>query len=391
MNPRKVKIFTVYLLAFLTGVNFVVFPALAPVFTDESLFGLSTSQFGNLFIPQVIFITVSCLVTPFLVNKFGPKIILSSGVLLMMLSTVILWLLQFFLNDKAFLFSILLILVAMTGFGFGLSITTLNPLAASLFDDSKTSAILVLQFLVGLGTSTSPLMMGLISDIKDWVFIPAGIFVAVLISFILLIFIKLESGTIFQLPKQFRIPSKLWLFFITIVFYGLLEGTFGGFGSVILKNIGLDNSSASIGLSLFWGGIAINRLLFGIFSKQFNLSVIFLISPLLIGVLLWLLMSSSSASIVLSLMFTIGFFMGSLFPGSIGWATVEFPQFAVLVSGSMMAANQIGTGIMTNTLGSFQNNSDLFSEILKYLSFIPIIIFALLMFLRKDSKIKEAF
>ena len=204
-------------------------------------------------------------------------------------------------------------------------------------------------------------------------------------------FIKLESGAIFQLPKQFRIPSKLWLFFITIVFYGLLEGTFGGFGSVILKNIGLDNSSASIGLSLFWGGIAINRLLFGIFSKQFNLSVIFLISPLLIGVLLWLLMSSSSASIVLSLMFTIGFFMGSLFPGSIGWATVEFPQFAVLVSGSMMAANQIGTGIMTNTLGSFQNNSDLFSEILKYLSFIPIIIFALLMFLRKDSKIKEAF
>jgi FHS family glucose/mannose:H+ symporter-like MFS transporter len=279
----------------------------------------------------------------------------------------------------------------MTGFGFGLSITTLNPLAASLFDDSKTSAILVLQFLVGLGTSTSPLMMGLISDIKDWIFIPAGIFVAVLISFILLIFIKLDSGTIFQLPKQFRIPSKLWLFFITIVFYGLLEGTFGGFGSVILKNIGLDNSSASIGLSLFWGGIAINRLLFGIFSRQYNLSVIFLISPLLIGVLLWLLISSSSSSIVLSLMFTIGFFMGSLFPGSIGWATVEFPQFAVLVSGSMMAANQIGTGIMTNTLGSFQNNSDLFSEILKYLSFIPIIIFALLMLLRKDSKIKEAF
>lgn len=391
MDSRTFKIVIIFLLGFLTGANFVVFPALAPVFTDQSLFGLSTSQFGNLFIPQVIFITISCLVTPFLVNGFGPKIILASGTLLMILSTAILWTLQFFLNDKGILFYILLILVAMTGFGFGLSITTLNPLAASLFNENTTSAILVLQFLVGLGTSTSPLMMGLIGDIKDWVFIPASIFVTVFVSFILLLFIKLESGNIFQLPKHFKIPSKLWLFFITIVLYGFLEGTFGGFGSVILKDLGLDNSSASVGLSLFWGGIAVNRLLFGIFSRRFNLSMVFLISPLLVGIFLWLLISSSSASIVLSLMFTIGFFMGSLFPGSIGWATVEFPQLAVLVSGSMMAANQIGTGIMTNTLGAFQDNSNLFSDILKYLSFVTIIIFALFLFLRKNSKMEEAF
>lgn len=391
MNSRTFKIVIIYLLAFLTGVNFVVFPALAPVFTDQSLFGLSASQFGNLFIPQVIFITISCLGTPFLVNKFGPKIILSSGILLMILSTLILWTLQFFLDDKGILFYILLILTAMTGFGFGLSITTLNPLAASLFYDNKTSAILVLQFLVGLGTSTSPLMMGLISDIKDWIFIPASIFGTVLISFILLMFIKLESSDIFQLPKQFKIPSKLWLFFITIVLYGLLEGTFGGFGSVILKNLGLDNSSASVGLSLFWGGVAINRLLFGIFSKRFNLSMVFLISPLLVGILLWFLISSFSAPIVLSLMVTIGFFMGSLFPGSIGWATVEFPQLAVLVSGLMMAADQIGTGIITNTLGAFQDNADLFSNILKYLSFVTVIIFLLFLFLRKNSKMDEAF
>lgn len=391
MDSRIFRIVIIFLLGFLTGVNFVIFPALAPVFTDQSLFGLSASQFGNLFIPQVIFITISCLVTPFLVNKFGPKIILSSGILLMILSTTILWTLQFFLNDKTLLFYILLILVAMTGFGFGLSITTLNPLAASLFNENKTSAILVLQFLVGLGTSTSPLMMGLISDIKDWIFIPAIIFVAILVSFVLLMFIKLETGDIFQLPKQFKIPSKLWLFFITIVLYGFLEGAFGGFGSVILKNLGLDNSSASVGLSLFWGGIAVNRLLFGIFSKRIKLSTMFLISPLLVGVLLWILILSSSASIILSLMFTIGFFMGSLFPGSIGWATLEFPELAVLVSGSMMAANQIGTGMMTNTLGAFQDNSDLFSDILKYLSLVTVLIFALFLFLRKDSKMEEAF
>lgn len=391
MNSRTFKIVIIFLLAFLTGVNFVMFPALAPVFTDQSLFGLSSSQFGNLFIPQVVCITVSCLVTPFLVNKLGPKKILFSGIFLMILSTAILWTLQFFLDDKGFLFSILLILVAMTGFGFGLSITTLNPLAASLFDNNKTSAILVLQFLVGLGTSTSPLLMGLITDTKDWILIPGSIFITVFISFIALLFVKLENSAVFQLPKQFKIPAKLWLFFITIILYGLLEGTLGGFGSVILKNLGLDSSSASLGLSLFWGGVAINRLLFGVFSKRFNLSIVFLISPLFVGILLWILISSSLPSIVLSLMLMIGFFMGSLFPGSIGWATIEFPQFAVLVSGLMMAADQIGTGIITNTLGAFQKDTSQFFGILKCLSFVTVIIFILFLFLRKNSKMQEAF
>lgn len=77
MNSRTFKIILLFLLAFLTGVNFVIFPALAPVFTDENWFGLTTAQFGNLFIPQVIFITISCIATPFLVNKLGPKTVLS--------------------------------------------------------------------------------------------------------------------------------------------------------------------------------------------------------------------------------------------------------------------------------------------------------------------------
>ncbi len=391
MNSGKFKIIIIFLLAFLTGVNFVVFPALSSVFTDQSFFGLSSSQFGNLFIPQVVCITVSCLITPFLVNKLGPKKVLSAGIFLMVLSTGALWTLQFFLDDKHFLFYILLILVAMTGLGFGFSITTLNPLAASLFDGNKTSAILVLQFLVGLGTSTSPLLMGLITNTKDWILIPGGIFIAVFIGLIALLFVKLKNSAAFQLPKQFKVPAKLWLFFIAIILYGFLEGALGGFGSVILRDLGLDSSNASIGLSLFWGGIAINRLLFGIFSKKFNLSIIFLISPLLVGVLLWILISSSLPSIVLSLMLMIGFFMGSLFPGSIGWATIEFPQFAVLVSGLMMAADQIGTGIITNTLGIFQNSTNLFFDILKCLSFVTVIIFILFLFLRKNSKIQEAF
>lgn len=388
MNSRIIQIIIIFLLAFFTGVNFVVFPALGTVFTDSSVFGLSSSQFGNLFIPQVICIIFSCLGAPFLVNKVGSKIVLVVGLLLMIASTGILWTLQFFMNDKSLLFPILMILVAFTGSGFGLSITTLNPLAASLFEDNKSSAILILQFLVGLGTSTSPLMMNLIGNVNNWMYVPASIFVLVTIIFILFLFLKLEKGTFFELPDHFKIPSKLWIFFIAIVLYGFIEGTFGSFGAIILKNQGLDNNKASLGLSLFWGGIALNRLLFGIFSKNNDLSYLFLFSPLVVAGLLLLLLVYPNINIIIFMLFLIGFFMGSIFPGSIGWGTVEFPTLSVLVSGFLMAANQIGTGIITNVLGNFSNQTNI---IFQFLIGCMILICILLFYLKRNSKIKEAF
>ncbi len=388
MNSKLAKIIIIFSLAFLTGVNFVVFPALGTAFTDSSLFRLSASQFGNLFIPQVICIIISCLAAPFLVNKWGPKTILAIGLLLMIVSTGALWMLKYGMNDASLLFPALMILVAFTGSGFGLSITTLNPLAASLFEDKKSSAILILQFLVGLGTSTAPLMMNLIGNVRNWMYLPGYILIVVSIAFVAFLLLKLEKGTFFELPGHFKIPSKLWLFFITIVLYGCTEGTFGSFGAIILKNQGLDNNKASLGLSLFWGGIALNRLLFGIFSRKNDLSHLFLFSPLAVAGSLLMLLLAPNVNIIVLMMFLIGFFMGSIFPGSIGWGTVEFPTLSVVVSGFLMAANQVGTGIITNVLGSLSNQTN---TIFQFLIVCMILICLLLFYLKRNSKIKEAF
>ncbi|MDR6513948.1 MFS transporter [Chryseobacterium camelliae] len=388
MKPELVKTGLIFLIAFLTGVNFVVFPALGTAFTDPSVFALSSSQFGSLFLPQVVCIIISCLSAPFLVNRFGPKIILASGILLMIISTGVLWSLQFFMHDKSLLFPVLMVLVAFTGSGFGLSITTLNPLAASLFKDNPSSAILILQFLVGLGTSASPLMMSLAGDVHHWMDVPGIIVLAVGFSLIAFLFISLPKEQFFELPAKLRIPVKLWLFFGVIVLYGFIEGTFGSFGTIILKGRGLSNSEASLGLSLFWGGIAVNRLLFGIFARKHDLSLIYLLSPLGVGTAIVLLLIFSGAGWILSLMFVTGFFMGSIFPGTIGWGTVEFPTLTVMVSGFLMAANQVGTGIVTNVLGHFTSRT---SFILEALVILAALICMCLFLLKNHSKIKEAF
>lgn len=388
------KISIVFCLAFLAGVNFVIFPALSPALMQPDIFGLSSVQFGNLFVPQVIFIAISCLLAPFLSNKFGGKNVLIFGVSLMLLATFLLWNSQFFLADKSNLpisiFSFLMILVSVLGFGFGTSITVLNPLAASFFNDNKASAILILQFLVGLGTSTSPLILFFLNDIHRWMLVPALIMIAVFIVLLFFIFIKVEEGQFFQLPKKIEIPSQLWLFILAIIMYGFLEGTFGSFGTLILKDKGLATHWASLGLSLFWGGIAVNRLLFGIFSRIKDLSKLFVLSPLLVGIVLIGFQYSTSAVLILSSIFLIGFFMGSIFPGVIGWCTVEFPQLSVLVSGFLMAANQIGTGIVTNVLGAFQQEFPM-KYVIVALCIIVVLIFILFRKLSVNSKIKEAF
>lgn len=388
MKPELVKTGLIFLIAFLTGVNFVVFPALGTAFTDPSVFALSSSQFGSLFLPQVVCIIISCLSAPFLVNRFGPKIILASGIALMIISTGILWSLQFFMHDKSLLFPVLMVLVAFTGSGFGLSITTLNPLAASLFKDNPSSAILILQFLVGLGTSASPLMMSLAGDVHHWMYVPGIIVLAVVFSFIAFLCISLPKEQFFELPSKLHIPAKLWMFFGVIVLYGFIEGTFGSFGTILLKGRGLSNSEASLGLSLFWGGIAVNRLLFGVFARKHDLSLVYLLSPIGVGAAIVLLLIFSGAGWILSVMFLTGFFMGSIFPGTIGWGTVEFPTLTVMVSGFLMAANQVGTGIVTNVLGHFTSRT---SFILEALVILAALICVFLFLLKNHSKIKEAF
>lgn len=379
------KTITVYLLAFLTGINFVIFPALGTVFTDSEIFGLSSSQFGNLFLPQVSCIIISCLVTPFLVNKFGPKIILSFGIALMLLSSGFLWSMQFYLDSKNLIFPILLGLIAMMGFGFGLSITTLNPLVANMFPNSSTSAILILQFLVGLGTSTSPLLIYFAGKPQNWASVPGSIFPSLLLVFIIFLFLKFESNHFFRIPKDFKIPKRLWIFFIAILLYGCIEGALGGFGTIILKEKGLDSASATLGLSLVWGGVALNRLLMGIISHQHNTVNFLILSPLLVGIFLFCLTFITTKELLLLDMFLIGFFMGSIFPEAIGRGTLAFPAYAVMVSGFVLAADQIGTGFITQMLGNFSQKMFLILTILSISTFFIFLLF-LFLFFNKTQK-----
>lgn len=390
ITSKLLKSVLIYAIAFLVGTNFATVPALSSAFTNTSLFGLSQARLGNLFIPQVSCIVISSLVAPFLVNKFGAKKILALGVTLMLLATGILWCSQYFIHHQGVVFIVLLVLTGLLGFGFGTAITTLNPVVAHLHPKKQASAILIMQFLVVVGTAAPPLLISYVDLKTQWLLLPTITFLALASVFVLLLLTSFEKGSIFKLPSKIKIPKRLWIFFFTIIIYGFLEGAFGSFGSVLLKEQGLNVSEASIGLSLFWFAMGLNRLFFGLMDTKFKMAKCFLALPLLVGITLFFLPSVDSVWLILTLFTLCGFFMGSILPGSIGWGTVEFGAYSVIVSGMLMAADQIGTGIATNVIGSISHEVSM-GDIMRVLSLCTVVIFILLIVLSKHSKIGEAF
>lgn len=389
IENKSFKSIIVYTLAFLVGTNFAMVPALSSVFTDPHLFDLSQTRLGNLFIPQVLSIIISSLLTPFIVNRWGQKRTLGLGILLILLSMITLCLSYFILFDRTIIFNILMIITGILGFGFGMSLTTLNPIVAHLHSDRESSAILIMQFLVVIGTASPPLLISYIS-IDQWVILPLITLVSLSILFVFFIISRFDKEAFFHLPNKINIPTKLWIFFIVIVIYGLFEGAFGSFGSVLLREQGLSISEASLGLSLFWFSMGLNRLLFGLISNRVRMTKFFLSLPLLVGITLFFLPMVNSTVITLFLFSLCGFFMGSIFPGAIGWGTIEFGSYSVIVSGLLMAADQIGTGISTNVIGYIDRTISI-TIIMRVLSIITILIFLLFIYLSKNSKIEEAF
>jgi hypothetical protein len=63
----------VYLAGLVQGIALVTFPAASTVFTDPSEYGLSSTQYGALFLPQVVTAITAALLGAGLGGRFGVK------------------------------------------------------------------------------------------------------------------------------------------------------------------------------------------------------------------------------------------------------------------------------------------------------------------------------
>ena len=101
------------------GITLVTFPAASTILTDPSEYDLSSSQYGFMFIPQVVTAIATSLLGSRLASRFSAKAVLIVGLASNIASMVMLVLTTAFESDQAVAYPLLLLATAFLGTGFG--------------------------------------------------------------------------------------------------------------------------------------------------------------------------------------------------------------------------------------------------------------------------------
>ena len=98
--------------ALVQGIALVTFPAASSIFTSPSHYGLSTTQYGSMFLPQVVTAITASLLGARLARRYGLKRVFVVGLLADLVSMGLLVTSQFFTSTQALAYGLLLVATA---------------------------------------------------------------------------------------------------------------------------------------------------------------------------------------------------------------------------------------------------------------------------------------
>ncbi|RPI04490.1 MAG: MFS transporter, partial [Actinobacteria bacterium] len=164
----RTETIVVYAAGVVQGIALVTFPAASTIFTDPDEYDLSSTQYGTLFLPQVIAAIAAALMGASLGSRFGTKRVYLAGLAAGLVSMAVLIVSQFVTDDKTLAYVLLLVATAFLGAGFGLGVPALNTFAAAFHPGAVDRSILVLNALLGLGTVLAPVFVAIFVGLGFW-------------------------------------------------------------------------------------------------------------------------------------------------------------------------------------------------------------------------------
>ncbi len=383
---RTRKIISVYLSGFLVGIALVIFPAAGSILTDSNYHGFSSTQFGSIFIPQIVLAIFTSLSAPKIADKVGMKFVMLLGLASLFVATLLLGTSNWFLDGNVD-YWIVMAGTAALGAGFGFTITALNPFAYNLFPGKETSAVTAMHILLGAGTASAALFLNAFVSQGIWYVAPFAISAIVLLMILFTFPIPLELPHNEKEEKSNeKIPFKIWLFALAVFLYGACEATLGNWGAIFLeKSGGMSVSDAALGLSIFWGFVALGRIAFTFYALRYPTKWVYIIAPFIVAVVFFTLPQADGKSLLLSYMALGGLGMSILFPLSISSATDQFPKYAAIISGVLVAAIQLGTGFSSNVIGYLNERMEL-ADIIQYSAGYAFVLGLLVFYLSQPKK-----
>ncbi len=206
----KAEINTVYAAGLVQGIALVTFPAASTIFTSPSQYGLSNTQYGFLFLPQVVTAITTSVLGGSLAARFGTKRVFLAGLAADLASMALLIVSVFFTSSQPVAYGLLLAATACLGAGFGLTAPVINTLTAAFHPGRADASVLVLNALLGLGTTLAPVFVAIFVGLGFWWGLP------VTSSVLLLALIAVSAGLPLRAGAPGAAPGRRTAMFVVI-------------------------------------------------------------------------------------------------------------------------------------------------------------------------------
>jgi MFS family permease len=356
---RRSEIVTVYAAGLIQGVALVTFPAASAVFTSSSDYGLSSTEYGAMFVPQAVMAIISSLLGAGLRMRLGTKRIYIMGLFANLLAMSLLVVSWFVMKEHSLAYAILLVATACMGIGFGFTVPALNTFTAAFFPKKVDRAVLVLNALLGLGTALAPVFIALFVGLGIWWGLP--VLVGALILGLLLFSVTQtlnEGATAHAAHKgKNKFPARFWIFATFALLYGVCETMNGNWAvPYMTKHFGASAAIASLALAIFWSMVTAGRILFAAIEKWFPEKIVCRVLPFVVAAAFVATACVPKTNSLLGVLtFALaGLGCSALLPLTISFGQKELTTIAASAAGGLIAFYQIGYGIAAFGVGPLQ-------------------------------------
>ena len=340
----------VYAAGLIQGIALVTFPAASTIFTSPGQYGLSSTQYGTMFLPQVVTAVASSLLGGTLDRRFGIKRVFLAGLVADLASMALLIISSGFTASQPLAYGLLLAATACLGAGFGLTVPAINALTAAFHPDRVDGSVLVLNALLGLGTALAPVFVAIFVGLGAWWGLPVMSSALLLVLLAVSMGMPLHAGARGQAGRGGRaaIPRLFWVFAAFAVLYGICETMNGNWSQLdMTKNLHASATQASFALTAFWGMATAGRVLFAVVQRRFPPHRTYRVLPFglaAVFVVIAALPSGSPAAGILAFALA-GLGCSALLPLTISFSEEQLLAMGASVAGGVIAFYQVGYGI----------------------------------------------
>ncbi|MHB8453159.1 MAG: MFS transporter [Acidiferrobacterales bacterium] len=346
-SKRPLFIACIYLAGFLQGSAFVLIPALGNTLVAAP-YNFSSSAYALLFLPQTLGAIIGAAGAGWVQGRLGMGRLLRLGLGANLLAMLLLLGAAHSVGQLAY--ALMLVESLFLGVGFGWTLAAINHYSAHFFSRSATTAVTLLNALIGGATALSPLLLKALQTGSNWSFWPMALAIG---------FATAGLPRLPEVDDETRSafwPRGLLPFILVVLIYAICEGSFGSWASVYLsadKHLG--NHAGTLALSAFWGSMTLFRSVLAplpvrwvsqrslLLASAVGIALCFVLMPWLSGS--WTLVGAFALA---------GAACSIYYPFAMSLSLAGFPHQQTRVAGLVVAALMVGEGLGSYGLGLIQ-------------------------------------